>query len=93
MLHFPYHQVEEEEQLAKTWDQNMRILVHFDPQTFVGLVLPGARYVRQRPEKLKNWQLEVDALLDAVVDGEEIIISSENRLSINSSYKRVARRL
>jgi hypothetical protein len=32
---------------------------------FSGSDLPGAYYTRQLPEKLKNWQLEVDALLEA----------------------------
>ena len=63
--------------MAKTWDQNMRALVHFDPQTFVDFVLPGAQYVHQRAEKLPNRQLEVDALLDAVVCGEEILVHIE----------------
>ncbi len=45
--------------MAKTWDQNMRTLIHFDPQTFVDLVSPGAQYVQQRPEKLRNWQLDL----------------------------------
>jgi predicted transposase YdaD len=52
-------------------------MVHFDPQTFVDFVLPGAQYVHQQPEKLKNWQLEVDALLDVVIGGEEILVHIE----------------
>jgi len=60
--------------MAKIWDENMHTLVRIDPQAFVGLVLPGAQYVKHRSEKLRNWQLEVDALLDAVICGEEILI-------------------
>ncbi|GAC1367972.1 MAG: hypothetical protein NVSMB44_34140 [Ktedonobacteraceae bacterium] len=55
----------------------MRTLIRFSPQAFVDLVLPGAQYVKQQPEKLRNWQLEVDALLDAVMCGEEILVHIE----------------
>jgi predicted transposase YdaD len=63
--------------MAKIWDENMRALVRYDPQAFVDLVLPGAHYIKHKSEKLRNWQLEVDALLDAVICGEEILIHIE----------------
>jgi predicted transposase YdaD len=55
----------------------MRALVRYSPQAFVDLLLPGAYYIKHIPEKLRNWQLEVDALLEAVVDDEDILIHIE----------------
>lgn len=54
---------EEDTWMTKSWDKSMRMLVQTDPQAFVDFAFPGAYYVQRCPEKLRNWQLEVDALL------------------------------
>jgi len=64
------------------WEESMRKLVHANPQAFIDLMLQGSQQrVRftghQRPEKLKNWQLEVDKLLGIEVDGQETLIHFE----------------
>ena len=64
------------------WENSMRKLVHANPQAFIDLMLQGSQQrVRftgnQRPEKLKNWQLEVDKLLGIEVDGQEALIHFE----------------
>jgi hypothetical protein len=58
------------EAMAKTWDESMRLLVRKSPQAFVDLVIPRARFVREYPHKLRSWQLEVDALLYVMIDGQ-----------------------
>ena len=64
------------------WEESMRKLVHTNPQAFIDLMLQGSQQrVRftgnQRPEKLKNWQLEVDKLLGIEVDGQESLMHFE----------------
>ncbi len=64
------------------WENSMRKLVHANPQAFIDFMLQGLQQqVRftgnQRPEKLKNWQLEVDKLLGIEVDGQEALIHFE----------------
>ena len=64
------------------WEESMRKLVHANPQAFIDLMLQGSQQrVRftghQQPEKLKNWQLEVDKLLGIEVDGQEALIHFE----------------
>ena len=64
------------------WENSMRKLVHANPQAFIDLMLQGSQQQvwftgNQRPEKLKNWQLEVDKLLGIEVDGQESLIHFE----------------
>jgi predicted transposase YdaD len=64
------------------WEESMRKLVHANPQAFIDFMLQGSlQRVRftgnQQPEKLKNWQLEVDKLLGIEVDGQETLIHFE----------------
>jgi hypothetical protein len=35
--------------MAKTWDENMRLLVRKSPQAFIDLVLPHAHFLRECP--------------------------------------------
>src|ERR1700704_1530179 len=63
--------------VAKVWDESMRKLVRINPQSFLDLILPGAYYTRLLPEKLKNWQLEVDALLEAQFNDQDVLIHIE----------------
>src|SRR5258708_7874289 len=71
------------------WEESMRKLVHANPQAFIDLMLQGSQQrVRftghQQPEKLKNWQLEVDKLLGIEVDGQEALIHFEIETYYNS---------
>lgn len=64
------------------WENSMRKLVHANPQAFIDLMLQGSQQQirftgNQQPEKLKNWQLEVDKLLGVEVDGQESLIHFE----------------
>ncbi len=63
--------------MVKQWDENMRILVRKSPQAFVDLIVPQARFIRERPHKLRSWQLEVDALLDVVLDNQAMLLHIE----------------
>ncbi len=63
--------------MAKPWDQAMRTLVRTSPQAFVDLILPDTRFLRKEAEKLKTWQLEVDALLHVVTHGQEMLVHFE----------------
>ncbi len=63
--------------MARYWDKSMRTLVQINPQAFVDFVLPGALYVRKQPEKLRSWQLEVDALLQVTINRQPALIHLE----------------
>ena len=63
--------------MTKHWDASMRLLVRNSPHAFVDLVLPQASFVHERSQKLRTWQLEVDTLLDAVVDGQDVLLHIE----------------
>ncbi|HLG65653.1 MAG TPA: hypothetical protein VKY19_27275 [Ktedonosporobacter sp.] len=63
--------------MPKPWDNTMRALVRTSPQAFVSLVFPNARYIKERPEQLKNWQLEVDALLEVAVEDQKMLLHLE----------------
>lgn len=67
--------VERESCSMGKWEDSMCKLVRAKPQAFTDLLLAqlgSQRQVRftghQRPEKLKDWPLEVDALIDVQVD-------------------------
>jgi predicted transposase YdaD len=63
--------------MAKTWDESMRVLVRKSPQAFVNLIIPQAHFVRECPHKLRNWQLEVDALLNVMIGDQELLLHLE----------------
>jgi predicted transposase YdaD len=63
--------------MAKPWDDSLKKLVHADPQAFVSWFVPGASFIGARPHELKNWTLEVDALLEVKVDGEDMLLHLE----------------
>jgi predicted transposase YdaD len=71
--------------VVKIWDDSMRKLVRINPQSFLDLILPGAYYTRFLPEKLKNWQLEVDALLEAQFNDQDVLIHIEFQTYHDSS--------
>jgi len=63
--------------MAKPWDDSLKKLVQADPQAFVRWFVPGASFIGARPHELKNWTLEVDALLEVKVSGEDMLLHLE----------------
>lgn len=63
--------------MSKPWDNTMRALVRTSPQAFVNLIFPKAHYVKERPQQLKTWRLEVDALLEVEVEEERMLLHLE----------------
>src|SRR6266567_129605 len=63
--------------MAKPWDDSLKKLVHADPQAFVSWFVPGASFIGARPHELKNWTLQVDALLEVKVHGEGMLLHLE----------------
>lgn len=71
--------------LEKSWDDSLKILVSASPQAFVEWLLGKAQYKGKLPHKLKNWKLEVDALLEVEVEGEEMLVHIEFQTYNDSS--------
>ena len=63
--------------MAKPWDESLKKLVQADPQTFINWFVPEAAFTAARPLELKNWTLEVDALLEVQVKGQEMLVHFE----------------
>ncbi len=61
----------------KPWDDSLRKLVRANPQAFVSWILGDAEFIRELPEKLKSWKLEVDALLRTSVKGHQMLLHIE----------------
>jgi len=61
----------------KPWDDSLRKLVRANPQAFVTWLLGEAQFIKELPDKLKTWKLEVDALLHANFDGKERLLHIE----------------
>ena len=62
---------------SKPWDDSLRKLVRANPQAFVTWILGEAEFIGELPEKLKTWNLEVDALLRASVKGQQMLLHIE----------------
>src|SRR5947209_1406235 len=65
------------EKSGQVWDDSLRSLVRANPEAFIKWLLGDAQYKEERPHKLKSWKLEVDALLHAIVDGEDMLVHIE----------------
>lgn len=63
--------------MAKKWDQNMCLLVRKSPEAFVHLLLPQASYVQEFSQKLRNWQLEADIILEVIVEEQYMLLHLE----------------
>ena len=63
--------------MAKPWDESLKKLVQADPQAFVSWFVPEAAFTAARPLELKNWTLEVDALLEVQVKGQQMLLHLE----------------
>ncbi len=61
----------------KPWDDSLRKLVRANPQSFVRWLLGEAQFIKELPDKLKSWKLEVDALLQTTFDGQEMLLHIE----------------
>lgn len=61
----------------KPWDDSLRKLVRANPQAFVSWILGEAEFIAELPEKLKTWNLEVDALLRTSVKGHQMLLHIE----------------
>lgn len=61
----------------KPWDDSLRKLVRANPQAFVSWILGEAEFIGELPEKLKTWNLEVDALLRTSVKGHQMLLHIE----------------
>ncbi len=55
----------------------MRKLIRANPQSFLKWMLPKAAFKQQLPDKLGDIQLEVDALILAEMDGEDMLVNIE----------------
>lgn len=65
------------EKSGQIWDDSLRSLVRANPEAFIKWLLSDAQYKEERPHKLKSWKLEVDALLHAIADGEDMLVHIE----------------
>ena len=63
--------------MAKPWDDSLKKLVHADPQAFVHWIVADADFTGERPYELKHWTLEVDALLEVKVNGQDMLLHLE----------------
>jgi predicted transposase/invertase (TIGR01784 family) len=63
--------------MAKPWDESMKTLVRANPQAFVRWLIPNAKFLKEHREKLKDWDQEVDLLLEILVDGEIMLLHVE----------------
>src|SRR5215469_5066966 len=63
--------------MAKPWDESLKKLVQADPQAFVSWFVPDASFTGARPHELKHWTLEVDALLEVQVNGQDMLLHLE----------------
>ena len=63
--------------MAKPWDESLKKLVQADPQAFVSWFVPEASFTGARPLELKHWTLEVDALLEVQVKGQDMLLHLE----------------
>lgn len=61
----------------KPWDDSLRKLVRANPQAFLTWILGDAEFLGELPEKLKTWNLEVDALLRTSVRGRQMLLHIE----------------
>ena len=66
-----------EKPVDKPWDDSLRRLVRANPQAFVTWLLGEAQFIKELPDKLKSWQLEVDALLQTSFDGQDMLLHIE----------------
>jgi hypothetical protein len=51
-------------QMEKSWDNSLSILVNSNPQVFLDLFLPGAILRQQHHTKLKGTQRQPDVVLE-----------------------------
>jgi predicted transposase YdaD len=63
--------------MAKPWDDSLKKLVHADPRAFVNWIVADAHFTGERPYELKHWTLEVDALLEVKVNGQDMLLHLE----------------
>jgi hypothetical protein len=63
--------------MAKPWDDSLKKLVHADPRAFVNWIVADAHFTGERPYELKHWTLEVDALLEVTVNGQDMLLHLE----------------
>ncbi|HEU0001750.1 MAG TPA: hypothetical protein VFQ36_12670 [Ktedonobacteraceae bacterium] len=61
----------------KSWDDSLKNLVDANPQAFVEWLLGKGEFRGKLPYQLKNWRLEVDALLKVEVEDEEMLLEIE----------------
>jgi predicted transposase YdaD len=68
---------EEGLEVAKPWDKTLKLLVHAAPHAFVRWFIPHAQYLREWPSKLSQEDLDVDALLELVINGQRMLLHIE----------------
>lgn len=61
----------------KSWDDSLKNLVDANPQAFVEWLLGKGEFRGKLPYQLKNWRLEVDALLKVEVNDGEMLLEIE----------------
>lgn len=61
----------------KSWDDSLKNLVDANPQAFVAWLFGKGEFKGKLPYQLKNWRLEVDALLKVEVEDEEMLLEIE----------------
>jgi len=76
--------------MEKMWDNSLSTLVNSNPQAFLDLLLPGARYLQHHRTKLSGTQRQPDVVLEVERYSEIFIFNPEFQ---SSQDKKMAERL
>ena len=63
--------------MEKIWDNSLNFLINSNPQAFLDLLLPGARYLQQHRTKQGRSQRQMDAVLEVARHDEIFIYNPE----------------
>ena len=76
--------------MTKIWDDILKLLVKADPQSFVSLLLAGAKFTGERDKELQTRTINADLLYDVTWNNEDIVLHVEFQ---RKSDKNMARRV
>ena len=63
--------------MAKDWDSSLKLLVSNSPEDFATWVFEGAKFQEKLSTEFTGQKLEADALLDVLLDGQEVLLQIE----------------
>ncbi|HZS77297.1 MAG TPA: hypothetical protein VFA41_11845 [Ktedonobacteraceae bacterium] len=63
--------------MAKDWDSSLKLLVSNSPEDFATWVFEGAKFQEKLSTEFTGQKLEADALLDILLDGQEVLLQIE----------------